>query len=62
MPTTQSRPPWKISRYPKLWGQTDVRPRWAVSSYWTVIVTGAVWLSEPDLPVTMSVTCCGVAI
>jgi hypothetical protein len=30
--------------------------------YWTVIVTGAVWLRVPDLPVTMSVTCCGEAI
>ena len=25
----------------------------------TVTVTGAVWVSEPDVPVTMTVTCCG---
>lgn len=43
-------------------GRTDVRPRPNCLFYWTVIVTGAVWLSAADLPVTISVTCCCVTI
>ena len=31
-------------------------------SYLTVTVTAAVWLTEPDLPVTITLTCCDAGV